>query len=158
MALALYPGTFDPFHNGHLEIVEAAADAFDAVVVAAMRNPGKTAPFFSDDERMSLIAQSVQHLDKVEVVAMEGLVIDAATNLGASIIVKGLRGVTDFDTEMQMAQMNRHVSGIVTMFIPATAENGFIASRYIREISKMAGDVTDLVPDPVARALRERFL
>ena len=84
--------------------------------------------------------------------------LSSAVASGADIIVKGVRGVTDFDTEMQMAQMNRHASGILTTFLPATAANGFIASRYIREISKMGGDVTDLVPEPVAEALRERFL
>lgn len=158
MAKAFYPGTFDPFHLGHLEIVETASRVFDTVVIAAMRNPSKATPFFTDDERMDLIAASTAHLTNIEVTAMEGLVIDAAAELGADIIVKGVRGVTDFDTEMQMAQMNRHASGIATTFLPATAANGFIASRYIREISKMGGDVTDLVPEPVADALRSRFL
>ena len=84
-------------------------------------------------------------------------VVDAAADAKADLIVKGLRGVSDFDTELQMAQMNRHVSGIVTMFLPSASEDGFIASKYIREISKMGGDVTDLVPGPVAVALKEKF-
>ena len=157
MTRVFYPGTFDPLHNGHLEIITTAAGLFDEVVVAAMRNPSKSQPFFDRDERMRLIAESAAHLTNVEVIGMEGLVVDAAAAAGADMIVKGLRGVTDFENELQMAQMNRHVSGIVSLFIPSTSEDSYIASKYIREISKMGGDVTDLVPPPVAAALRSRF-
>ena len=157
MARVFYPGTFDPLHNGHLEIITTAAGLFDAVVVAAMRDPSKSAPFFDREERMELIEASTAHLGNVEVIGMDGLVVDAAADAKADLIVKGLRGVSDFDTELQMAQMNRHVSGIVTMFLPSASEDGFIASKYIREISKMGGDVTDLVPGPVAVALKEKF-
>ena len=157
MTRVFYPGTFDPLHNGHLEIISTAAGLFETVVVAAMRNPSKAQPFFDREERMSLIVESTSHLDNVEVIGMDGLVVDAAAEAGADMIVKGLRGVTDFENELQMAQMNRHVSGIVSLFIPSTSEDSYIASKYIREISRMGGDVTDLVPEPVAAALRKKF-
>ncbi len=157
MTRVFYPGTFDPLHNGHLAIISVAAELFTTVVVAAMRNPSKAEPFFDQATRVELIRESTSHLANVEAVGMNGLVVEAAANAEADMIVKGLRGVSDFENERQMAQMNRHVSGIVTVFIPSTAEDSYIASKYIREITLMGGDVTDLVPDPVAKAMRKRL-
>jgi len=157
MTRVFYPGTFDPLHNGHLEIISVAAELFATVVVAAMRNPSKAEPFFDQATRVELIRESTSHLANVEAVSMNGLVVEAAADAGANMIVKGLRGVTDFENELQMAQMNRHVSGIVSVFIPSTSEDSYIASKYIREITLLGGDVTDLVPDPVAKAMRERL-
>lgn len=154
MTRVFYPGTFDPLHNGHLEVITTAAKLFDEVVVAAMRNPSKAQPLFDRDRRVELIRESTAHLDAVSVIGMEGLVVDAATAARADMIIKGVRGVTDFENELQMAEMNRHVSGLVSMFLPSESANSFIASKYIREISRMGGDVTDLVPPPVAAALR----
>ena len=135
MIKALYPGSFDPFHNGHVEIVERASLLFDSVVVAAMRNPQKADPLFSLEERQEMIVEAVCHIKNVEVVSLSTLVVDLAINLGASVIVRGLRVVSDFEVELQMAQMNRKLSDIDTVFIPTSAEYSFLASKLPREIS-----------------------
>mgnify|MGYP006261563959 CR=1 FL=1 len=156
MVKALYPGSFDPVHNGHIDIVTTASRLFDAVVIAAMRNPSKSTPFFTDEERVAMLEESTAHLPNVSVVEFGELVIDLAARLGADVIVKGLRGVTDFDSEMQMAQMNRSVGGVDTMFLPARSGDDFIASKYVREISKFGGDCSHLVPAPVATRLEAK--
>ena len=153
MRTALYPGSFDPFHNGHLEVVEQAARLFDEVVVAAMVNPGKAGSLFSLDERQKMIVASVSHLRNVRIASFEGLTVDAARDLGAALIVKGLRTTSDFESEMQMAQMNHSLSGIRTVFVPTAAGSSFVASSLLREITRLGGDVSHLVPSPVASAL-----
>lgn len=156
LTTALYPGSFDPFHNGHLEIVERAARLFDRVVVAAMRNPQKGEPLFNLDERKEMLEESLAHLPNVEINSFSSLVVDLARSVGASIIVKGLRAVSDFESELQMAQMNQALSGIDTLFIPTASSHSFIASRLIREVNRFGGDVTSMVPPPVARRLKEK--
>ena len=156
LTTALYPGSFDPFHNGHLEIVERAARLFDRVVVAAMRNPQKGEPLFNLDERKEMLEESLAHLPNVEINSCSSLVVDLARSVGASIIVKGLRAVSDFESELQMAQMNQALSGIDTLFIPTASSHSFIASRLIREVNRFGGDVTSMVPPPVARRLKEK--
>jgi pantetheine-phosphate adenylyltransferase len=154
----LYPGSFDPVHNGHVEVVSTAARLFDEVIVAAMRNPQKGKPLFDMDERRAMLEESFAHLPNVSVTMFSDLVVDLAHELNADFIVKGLRGVTDFENELQMAQMNRAVADVVTVFIPSTSEDGYIASKYIREISRYGGDVSHMVPAAVARRLKERYL
>ena len=156
LTTALYPGSFDPFHNGHLEIVERAARLFDRVVVAAMRNPQKGEPLFNLDERKEMLEESLAHLPNVEINSFSSLVVDLARSVGASIIVKGLRAVSDFESELQMAQMNQALSGIDTLFIPTASSHSFIASRLIRKVNRFGGDVTSMVPPPVARRLKEK--
>ena len=156
MVKALYPGSFDPVHNGHIDIISTASRLFDEVVVAAMRNPSKSTPFFSDSERVAMLEASTAHLGNVSVVEFGELVIDLAARLEVDLIVKGLRGVADFDSEMQMAQMNRSVGGVDTMFLPAKSGDDFIASKYIREITRFGGDCSHLVPEPVAKLLLEK--
>lgn len=153
MVKALYPGSFDPVHNGHIDILTTAAALFDEVIIAAMRNPSKTVPFFSDEERVAMLTESTEHLGNVSVVEFGELVIDLARRLEVDVIVKGLRSVADFDTEMQMAQMNRSVGEVDTVFLPARSGIDFIASKYIREIARFGGDCSHLVPEPVARRL-----
>ena len=157
MASVLYPGSFDPIHNGHLEIIETAARLFDRVQVAAMRNPQKGEPLFSMDERRAMIEESVAHLDNVEVTMFSSLVVDLASERGADFIVKGLRAVSDFESELQMAQMNHKISGVDTLFIPSASGNSFLASKLIREITRFGGDVSNMVPPPVAKRLEEKY-
>lgn len=157
MKKALFPGSFDPFHKGHLEVVERASELFDQVVVAAMRNPQKATPMFDLEERKSLIEQSVAHLGNVEIVSLSTLVVDLAEALDATVIVRGLRAVSDFESELQMAQMNRQLSGIDTVFIPTSSEFSFVASKLLREVAQYGGDVSSMVPEPVAKAFMSRF-
>ena len=158
MAKVLYPGSFDPVHNGHVEVVSTAARLFDQVVVAAMRNPQKGKPLFEMEERQAMLEETFAHLPNVSVTMFSELVVDLARSIDADFIVKGLRGVTDFENELQMAQMNRAVADMVTVFIPSTSEDGYIASKYIREMSRYGGDVSHMVPPAVARRLKERYL
>jgi pantetheine-phosphate adenylyltransferase len=153
---ALYPGSFDPFHNGHLDVVEQAVALFDPIVIATMHNPDKPGGFFGLDERQALIEASVAHLPTVKVAAFSGLAVDAARAAGVDVIVKGLRTAADFDTEMQMAHTNAAVAGVRTVFLPCRPALSFVSSRYIREIAQYGGDVSSLVPPAVARRLEER--
>ncbi len=154
MTVALFPGSFDPFHNGHLEVVERSVKLFDEVVVASLRNPQKAEPVFSAEERELMITESVAHLPSVRVIRMSTLVVDVARDVGATVIVKGLRAVSDFESEFQMAQMNRELTGIETLFLPSGAAYAYMASRLIKEVALFGGDVSTLVPPPVAARLR----
>ncbi len=154
MTIALFPGSFDPFHNGPLEVVERATHLFDEVVIASLRNPQKGEPLFSITEREEMLAESLAHLPNVRIVAMSTLVVELAREVGATVIVKGLRAVSDFEAELQMAQMNRELSGIETLFLPTGAAYAYISSRLIKEVARFGGDVSGLVPEPVNRRLK----
>ena len=158
MKTALIPGSFDPFHNGHLEVVETAARLFDHVIVAAGRNPAKES-LFTLDERVDMIAAAVAHLDNVKIDCFTILVVDVARQLGADVLVKGLRIASDFEYELQQAQMNKAISGIDTLFLPCSSETSFIASTLIRDIARYGGAdrVASMVPVPVAKRLADRF-
>lgn len=155
--IGLFPGSFDPIHNGHVEVVERASALFDRIVVAVVRNPQKTEPLFDIEERTAMITESLGHLPNIEVDSFSTLVVECAERVGATAIVKGLRAVSDFENELQMAQMNRQLSGIDTLFIPTGSEHSFIASRLIREVARYGGDVSKMVPEPVAKRLVEKF-
>ena len=156
MTTVLYPGSFDPVHNGHLEIIEVAARLFDEVVVAAVRNPQKGEPLFSLEERKAMLGEAVEHLDNVEITVFSSLVVDLAREVGADFIVKGLRVVSDFESELMMAQMNHKVSGVDTLFIPSGSEHSYLASKLIREIARYGGDITSMVPAAVAKRLADK--
>jgi pantetheine-phosphate adenylyltransferase len=152
----LYPGSFDPFHNGHRELVETASYLFDRVLVAAIRNPQKNAGLFTLEERKEMIRLSVDHLANVEIISMSKLVVDVAKEEGADFIIKGLRAVSDFENEMAQAQTNLAVSGVHTLFLPSASANSYIASKYIRDIARFGGDISSMVPPPVARLIKEK--
>jgi pantetheine-phosphate adenylyltransferase len=154
---ALYPGSFDPFHNGHLEVIERAARIFDEVVIAALRNPQKARGFFDLETRQAMVEESITHLDNVRFIAMSKLTVEVARDIDADVIIRGLRAVSDFESELQMAQMNRQLSGIETVFIPTSSSFSFIASRLLREVAIYGGDVSSFVPKPVAGMIEERL-
>lgn len=156
MPKALIPGSFDPVTFGHLDVIERTARLFDHVLVAAVANPGK-APLFSLDERQAMLADVTAHLENVEIGAFEGLLVDFAMAHGVNAFVKGLRAVSDFDVELQMAQLNERMSGIATLFFPTAPEHSFLSSSLVREVARFGGDVSSMVPAPVAQRLKERF-
>jgi pantetheine-phosphate adenylyltransferase len=153
MATVLYPGSFDPFHLGHLDVVEQAAELFGSVIVTTMHNPAKPSGMFTLDQRLELIGESVAHLPTVSVAGFPGLAVDAAAQLGTDFVVKALRTAGDFEVEQQMAHINFAVSGVRTVYLPCNPALAFISSRFIREIAACRGDVGSMVPEPVARLL-----
>ena len=157
MTVGLIPGSFDPFHNGHLEVVERAAHIFDEIVVAAIRNPQKSEVLFDLEERREMIAESCAHIPSVRIVSISTLLVNVARDVEATAIVKGLRAVSDFESELQMAQMNRSLSGVETLFIPTSSNHSFIASRLLREVARYGGNVSAFVPPAVAIRLKEKY-
>jgi pantetheine-phosphate adenylyltransferase len=153
----LYPGSFDPIHLGHVDIIEQAHELFGSVVVAVMHNLAKPSGLFPVDERVELARQALDHLPGVAVVAQTGLAVQAAQRAEVDFIVKGLRTAGDFEIEQQMAHNNHAVTGVRTVYLPCRPELGYISSRFVREIAKYGGSIDHLVPAPVAEALRRTF-
>ncbi|MEM7274957.1 MAG: pantetheine-phosphate adenylyltransferase [Actinomycetota bacterium] len=152
----MYPGSFDPIHNGHLAIIEAGAPLFDELIVAVGHNPAKPSGMLPGEDRADLIGQVTAHLENVRVVLFSGLVTAAAAEHGADCLLKGVRSVTDLDAEMLQANMNaRSGGGLPTVFLPGVGPHALVSSRYIREISARDGDVSEVVPPLVAARLRE---
>lgn len=156
MITALLPGSFDPPTNGHIDVIARCARIFDRVVVAVANNPSK-APLFSADERVALLEECCAAWPNVSAASFDGLLVDFLRAAGADVIVKGLRAVTDFEYELQLAQMNRHLSGTVTLFVPTNPEFGYLSSSLVKEVAAFGGSVEDLVPLPVVGALKERL-
>lgn len=157
MPTALCPGSFDPVTNGHLDIIERTARHWDEVIVAVTRNPQKAQSRFSLQERQEMLGEAVAHLGNVRIEALTGLVVDFARDHGAEAIVKGLRAVSDFEYELQMAQMNKRLSGIDTFFVSTSPEYSFLSSSLVCEVAKFGGDVTAMVPERVAKRLAQHF-
>jgi pantetheine-phosphate adenylyltransferase len=153
---ALCPGTYDPVTNGHLDIVRRAASLFDRVIMAVVENPDK-APLFEVTDRVEMLRDTVADLDNVEVDSFSGLLVDYARSKRAGAIVKGLRAVTDFDYELQMAQMNRHLAEVETVFVPTSAKWSYLSSSLVKEVARYGGDVSGLVPEHVVRRLKEKL-
>jgi pantetheine-phosphate adenylyltransferase len=154
---AMYPGTFDPVTNGHNDLVRRAARIFDRVVVAIAANPNK-APLFSLEERVALARTVLADVPNVEVMGYTGLTVEFATKNGLNVVVRGLRAVSDFEFEFQLATMSRHLSDKVeTVFLTPTEQFNFISSTLIREIASLGGDVRKFVHPVVVEALREKF-
>jgi pantetheine-phosphate adenylyltransferase len=157
MATALCPGSFDPVTNGHIDIIERSARHFDEVIVAVIRNPQKAQSLFSLEERQTMLHEVTAHLSNIRIEFFKGLVVEFAREHGANAIVKGLRAVSDFDYELQMAQMNQQLSGIDTFFISTSPQYSFLSSSLVREVARFGGDVSSMVPPLVAKRLKERF-
>ena len=156
MTRVVCPGSFDPVTNGHLDIIERAAHLFDEVIVVVLVNESKQG-LFSIEQRIELIRRSTPKLKNVSVDAFSGLLVDYCAQNGVDAIAKGLRAVSDFDYELQMAQMNGNLTGVDTVFIPTAPDYMFIASSLVKEVAKHGGDVAGLVPPVVLAALDEAY-
>ena len=157
MKRAIYPGSFDPVTNGHLDVVERARKLFDEVIVAVAHNDEKQ-PLFSLTERLDLLRQTVGKIDNVKIAQFDGLLIDFALEQGASAVIRGLRAVSDFEFEFQMALMNRKLrDSVETIFLMPKEEYTYLSSRIVKEIAKLGGDVSAFVPPQVAKALARKF-
>ena len=156
MRKAVCPGSFDPVTNGHLDIVGRAADLFDEVTVAVLVNRHK-AGLFSVEERLEMLADVTSPWPNVSLDSFDGLLVDFCRDRGVPVIVKGLRAVSDFDYELQMAQMNRQLAGVETLFVPTSATYSYLSSSLLKEVAALGGDVTGLVPDSVAARLYHRL-
>jgi pantetheine-phosphate adenylyltransferase len=156
MRAAMYPGTFDPITNGHLDIIQRASGMFDMLYVAVAQRSQKDM-WFSLASRKRFVAESTKDITNVKVITLSGLLADQCKKLSVNVVIRGLRAVSDFEYEMMMALMNRKLyPRFETVFLMPSARYVYLHSSLVREVSSLGGDVSDLVPDPVARALRRR--
>jgi pantetheine-phosphate adenylyltransferase len=153
---ALCPGTFDPVTNGHLDIIGRAAETFDGVIVGALENPSKQ-PMFTLEERVAMLKEACSGMPGVSVVSFRGLLVEFARAQGVDVIVKGLRAVSDYEYEIQMAQMNHRLAGVETIFMPTNPSWSFLSSSLVKEVARLGGDVEGLVPEHVRQALSDRL-
>ncbi|MCW8879727.1 MAG: pantetheine-phosphate adenylyltransferase [Kangiellaceae bacterium] len=155
--IVLYPGTFDPITNGHFDLIERAARLFDKVIVAVAKSSGKS-PLFTVEQRVELAKQVVTPLSNVEVCGFSGLLVDFARQKQANVLLRGLRAVSDFEYEFQLANMNRRLAPEVeSLFLTPAEQYSFISSTLVREIAALGGDVNEFVPEAVKLALQKRF-
>lgn len=154
--IAIYPGSFDPLTNGHLDLIRRAAGLFDQLIVAVLRNEGKR-PLFSADERMEMLREVSAGLGNIDVDSFDGLLVDYATHRGAKVIVRGIRAISDYEFELQMTHMNRRLQpAIDTVFLMANEAYSFISSRLVKEVFRLGGDISGLVPRSVEDRLRRK--
>ncbi|GAT10111.1 pantetheine-phosphate adenylyltransferase [Mycolicibacterium novocastrense] len=156
MSGAVCPGSFDPVTLGHVDVFERAAAQFDEVIVAVLINPNKKG-MFTLDERIAMIEETTEHLPNLRAESGQGLVVDFARQRGVTAIVKGLRSGTDFEYELQMAQMNKHIAGVDTFFVAATPQYSFVSSSLAKEVASMGGDVSELLPAAVNKRLQAKL-
>ncbi len=156
--VALYPGSFDPITNGHLDLIQRGSALFDKLFVAILRNDEKQA-LFSVDERIEMLTEVVQVFPNVEVGSFDGLLVEYAAQCGASVIIRGIRAVSDYEYELQMALMNRRLRpDIETVFLMASEAHSFLSSKLVKEVIRLGGKVTGLVPPSIEVKLRKRLL
>ena len=156
MITAIYPGTYDPVTNGHVDVIERAARIFDRVVVGVVNNPHHKQPLFGVDDRVGFLREALEQIDNVEVDVFSELVVDFARRWEARAIVKGLRVVSDFEYEFQMNQLNRTLAPeIETVYVMASPQVSFVSSSGVKELAAFGGDISELVPEPVARRFKE---
>lgn len=154
--LVIYPGSFDPPTNGHLDLIRRGAEVFNHVVVAVLRNESKTA-VFTVEERIEMLEEATADLGNVSIDSFSGLLVDYARSREARLILRGIRAISDYEYELQMALMNRHLSGeLETLFMPAAEQYSYLSSRLVKEVNRLGGDITNLVPENVARRLAEK--
>jgi pantetheine-phosphate adenylyltransferase len=153
---AIYPGSFDPLTRGHLDVIERAAAIFPRVLVAVVVNPQKREPLFTLDERKQMIVAATKHLGNVDIADFRGLLAAFAKRIGAGVIVKGLRVVADFESEMSTALMNRSLSGIDTVFLPSDPQFSFISSSLVKEVFFLGGEIDQYVPEAVLHVMRAK--
>lgn len=156
MRSVIYPGTFDPITNGHVDLAERAAVLFDRVIVAIASSDRKK-PLFSLDERIELASTSLSHLDNIEVCGFDKLLVDFAAEKGAQAVIRGLRAVSDFEYEFQLANMNRAISSMESLFLTPAEQHSYISSSLVKEIASLGGDVRKFVPSVVMPALKKRY-
>lgn len=154
---ALFAGSFDPLTNGHYDIIERAAKQYDELVVGVLHNPSKNA-LFTDEEKIRMIEETVKHLPNVSVQAFEGLLVDVVNNNGFDVLVRGLRGVADFEYELYWAQMNArfYKENVETVFLMTCPEYSFISSSSVKEIFRLGADISGLVPDVILKYMNEK--
>ncbi len=158
MATAVYTGSFDPITNGHIDVIKRGARLFDKLVVGVLNNSVKI-PLFSLEERVNIIREVVSDLDNVEVCSFDGLAVDFAVEHGAQVFLRGLRAVTDFEYELQMAQTNRILNpSIDTLFLATSLEYAYLSSTIVKEVAAYGGDISQFVPDFVAQKIIEKLL
>ncbi|MEW5807701.1 MAG: pantetheine-phosphate adenylyltransferase [Acidobacteriota bacterium] len=154
---AVYPGTFDPITNGHIDIIDRGSSIFDEIIVAILRNPEKQ-PLFSIEERIQMIEKAIAGFPNVRIETFDGLLVDYAEKIGAKVIVRGLRAISDFEYELQMAMMNRRIkSNLETVFMMPCESYSYLSSKLVREVAELGGKLTGLVPAEVEKRLQERF-
>ncbi|KAB3535219.1 pantetheine-phosphate adenylyltransferase [Alkaliphilus pronyensis] len=157
MKIGIYPGSFDPITNGHLDIIERASKICDKVIVAVLENPSKN-PMFIIEERVTLIKEVIKSFENVEVDSFSGLLIDYAAKKSANVIVKGLRAVSDFEYEFQMALMNRKLSPeLETIFLMTSSQNSYLSSSVVKEVARFGGCIEGLVPQPIVKAILKKL-
>jgi len=156
MTRAVCPGSFDPVTNGHVDIFRRAASLFDELVIATGTNVSKSR-LFDADERLEMLAEACDDLPNVKVMGFTGLIVDFCKEIGAQAIVKGLRGGNDYEYELPMAQMNAHLTGVETIFVPTTASLGYVSSSLVKEVASLGGDVSGLVPAAVQARLAAKL-